>query len=173
MDKIIHDEEYNAIVSSILSKDEFSGKMGKIKHHDSTRLNHSLKVSYYSYKIAKYLRLDYEQVARAGLLHDFYLDSVYEQETVKDKFLLYTTRHPAVAVENAKELFSLTDKEEDIIRTHMFPLDVRVPKYAESWVVNLVDKGVSTSEFSHKFGHQLMYIVNFYVIFFLHSMKIG
>ena len=35
---------------------------------------HLIKVSYKSYKIAKKLDLDYVSVARAGLLHDFYLD---------------------------------------------------------------------------------------------------
>ncbi len=173
MDRIIQDEEYNDIVSSILSKKEFSEQMKQIKHHDSTRLNHLLKVSYYSYKIAKYLRLDYQEVARAGLLHDFYLDSVYDQDTIKDKVLLYTMRHPADAVENAKEYFQLSEKEEDIIRTHMFPLDVKVPKYAESWVVNIVDKGISTVEFGHKFSHQLSYMVNLYLIIFLYMMRIG
>ncbi len=170
---MIQDEEYNNIVSSILSEKEFSGKMKEIRHHDSTRLNHLLKVSYYSYKIAKSLGLDYREVARAGLLHDFYLDSVYDQGKLKDKVLLYTVRHPEAAVSNAKKFFSLSEKEEDIIRTHMFPLDVKVPKYAESWVVNFVDKGISTVEFGHKFSHQLTYMVNFYIIILLHMMRIG
>ena len=173
MDRMLQDEEYSCIVSSILSEKEFSEKMGEIKHHDSTRLNHLLKVSYYSYKIAKGLRLDYQEVARAGLLHDFYLDSVYNQEKLKDKVLLYTVRHPATAVYNAKKFFTLSEKEEDIIRTHMFPLDVKVPKYAESWVVNFVDKGISTLEFGHKFSHQLVYTANFYLIILLHMMRIG
>ena len=91
MNKIAKDEEYNSIVSSILTTKEFSETMSHIKHHNSTRLNHLLKVSYYSYKISKYLRLDYEEVARAGLLHDFYLDSVSDQKNIKDKVLLYTS----------------------------------------------------------------------------------
>ncbi len=173
MNKTFQDEEYNYIVSSILSEEEFSEKMSQIRHHDSNRLNHLMKVSYYSYKIAKYLRLDYEQVARAGLLHDFYLDSVYSQNSIKDKVLLYTMKHPEAAVKNAKKLFSLTEKEEDIIRTHMFPLDVKIPKYAESWVVNLVDKGISTAEFGNKFGHQLISMANVSFIIFLHFLRIG
>ena len=104
MDRIIQDEEYHTIVSSILSKNEFSKEMRQIKHHDSNRLNHLLKVSYYAYRRAKDLRLDYEQVARAGLLHDFYLDSVYNQETFREKVLLYTMKHPQAAVKNAKKL---------------------------------------------------------------------
>lgn len=173
MKKITRDEEYNQIVSSILTTKEFSETMSQIKHHNSTRLNHLLKVSYYSYKISKYLRLDYEEVARAGLLHDFYLDSVCEQETLKDKVLLYTTRHPQAAVENSKKFFHLSEKEEDIIRTHMFPIDVKIPKYAESWIVSFVDKGISTAEFGHKFGHQALHYVNVCLILLLNFMRIG
>ena len=173
MDRIIQDEEYHTIVSSILSKNEFSKEMRQIKHHVSNRLNHLLKVSYYSYRIAKYLRLDYEQVARAGLLHDFYLDSVYNQETFREKVLLYTMKHPQAAVKNAKKYFELSEKEEDIIRTHMFPLDVKIPKYAESWIVNLVDKGISTVEFGHKFEHSFHRMANLYIILLLHFLRIG
>lgn len=173
MNKITQDEEYNLIVSSILTTKEFSETMSQIKHHNSTRLNHLLKVSYYSYKISKYLRLDYEEVARAGLLHDFYLDSVYEQEKLKDKILLYTTKHPQAAVENSRKFFRLSEKEEDIIRTHMFPVDIKVPKYAESWIVSFVDKGISTAEFGHKFGRQALEHANLYLIFLLNLMRIG
>lgn len=173
MNKINQDEEYNLIVSSILSTKEFSESMGQIKHHNSTRLNHLLKVSYYSYKISKYLGLDYEEVARAGLLHDFYLDSVYDQKSIKDKVLLYTMKHPQAALENSKKFFKLSEKEEDIIRTHMFPVDIKVPKYAESWVVSLVDKSISTAEFGNKFGRKALYHANVFLIFVLNLMRIG
>ena len=146
------DEEYKKIVAPIMSNEEFKNKMNSIKHHDSTRLNHMLKVSYKSYKIAKMLKLDYADVARAGLLHDYYLESVYDQETIKDKVALYTVNHPKEAVDNARKTFGINEKEEDIIRTHMFPVDIKVPKYAESWIVSFVDKGVSTVEFGRKFS---------------------
>lgn len=171
MDKMLKDEEYISIVSSILATAEFSEEMSQIKHHDSTRLNHLLKVSYCSYKIAKYLRLDYDQVARAGLLHDFYLESVYDHDSIKERVLLYTIKHPQKAVENAKKYFQLTEKEEDIIRTHMFPVDIKVPKYAESWVVSFVDKGVSTIEFGHKFGCQVMNYANIIFILLLNFVR--
>ena len=159
------DEEYKNIVESIMSNEEFVSSMDNIRHHDSTRLNHMLKVSYKSYKIAKMLKLDYAEVARAGLLHDYYLESVYDQDKIKDKVALYTINHPKQAVENARKMFGINDKEEDIIRTHMFPIDVKVPKYAESWIVSFVDKSVSTVEFGRKFSNQFKYSTNLMVIF--------
>ena len=164
------DQQYIRIINPIMRDDDFS-QMKDIQHHDDTRLNHSLKVSYYSYKIAKALKLDYEDVARGGLLHDFYLDQIREQKTIKDKVLLYTSKHPNDALDNAKKHFDITEKEQDIIRTHMFPVDVKVPKYAESWIVSIVDKGVSIKEFSHKFHQQLSWTTNLYFLLILNFIR--
>lgn len=173
MINMIQDEEYKDIVNSILSNDTFVEQMKSVRHHDSTRLEHLIKVSYQSYKVAKTLKLDYVKAARAGLLHDYYIESVYDQEGIIDKVRLYTIDHPKEAVENAKKIFDLSEIEEDIIRTHMFPMDVKIPKYAESWVVNLVDKVISTTEFGHKFSYQLTYATNIAFLFMLNAIRIG
>ena len=78
----------------------------------------------------------------------------------KDKFLLFSSKHPKEAVNNSLEYFDLTDKEIDIIRTHMFPIDIKLPKYAESWLVSTVDKVVSTNEFRYKFMNKLSLLLN-------------
>lgn len=164
------DEQYISLVKDILDTKEFAN-MKNIKHHDSNRLDHSLKVSYYSYKIAKALRVDYIDVARAGLLHDFYLERTVDYKKAKDKFLLFTTKHPQDAVHNASKFFELNEKEIDIIKTHMFPIDYRIPKYLESWIVNLVDTSVSVNEFSKKFGYKLSYVSNLLLIVLLNAIK--
>ena len=84
MTKKIKDEEYLYLINHIMENSEFQ-KMNNIKHHNTTRMDHSLKVSYYSYKIAKSLRLDYEDVARGGLLHDFYTEQISECSKIRDK----------------------------------------------------------------------------------------
>lgn len=166
----IKNKEYNKIVNHILNNEQFN-VLDSIEHHGISRLDHSLKVSYYSYKVAKMCHLDYKEVARAGLLHDFYLDRTVDYNNPKDKFLLFTTKHPIIATENSKNYFKLTEKEEDIIKSHMFPVDFRVPKYAESWIVNLVDKSVSVYEFGKKFKYQLTYGFNFFILFSINIMK--
>ena len=170
MTKYKNDREYLFIINNIIENEEFK-KMKYIKHHNTTRFNHLLKVSYYSYKIAKALKLDYKDVARGGLLHDFYTDKISDCDTVKDKIKLFSTQHPKDAVSNAKELFELSDKEINIIETHMFPIDYRVPKYAESWVVSLVDKVLSIGEVSKKFSYKLTYVFNLYLLFILNTLK--
>ena len=164
------DNHYMKLVSPILENKEFS-QLETVIHHGTTRMNHSIRVSYYSYKLAKALCLDYDQVARAGLLHDFFLDRTTDYEKTKDKVVLFTTGHPKVAAENAKKYFHLTEKEEDIIKTHMFPVDYRIPKYAESWIVCAVDKLVGTYEFCRKFKYQFTYGLNFSLLLMLNILK--
>lgn len=161
------DDSYLRIVNNILENEEFN-ELKNISHHGLTRFDHCLKVSYYSYKVAKTLRLDYKQVARAGLLHDFFISG--EEKKLKDKVKLFVM-HPKKAEENAKKLFDITEKESDIIKSHMFPVSFTVPKYIESWVVTLVDKGVASFEFCKKFKKQIGYAMNLYLIFFINFIK--
>jgi len=134
------DKDYFLIVNHILNNEEFK-KIDGIEHHGISRFDHSFKISYFSYKICKLLHLDYECAARAGLLHDFFLSD--ENRTFKDKFLS-TFTHPKKAVENSIKNFNISEKEENIIRAHMFPFYTALPKYAESWIIILVDKIIVT-----------------------------
>lgn len=162
------DLQYMSIVNNILDNDEFS-KIKRIEHHGISRYDHSLKVSYYSYKIAKVLHLDYEQTAVGGLLHDFFLSP--ENRTQKERLKSVFT-HPKQAVAMARTQFELTKKEEDMIRTHMFPINLSVPKYAESWIVSLVDKCVATNEFAIKFRFRLKYAYNLFLLFAISFIKL-
>ena len=162
------DLQYMSIVNNILDNDEFL-KIKQIEHHGISRYDHSIKVSYYSYKIAKALHLDYEQTAVGGLLHDFFLSP--EDRTQKDRMKSVFT-HPKHAVEMAKSQFELTKKEEDMIRSHMFPINLSVPKYGESWIVSMVDKCVATNEFAVKFRFRLKYAYNLFLLFAISIMKI-
>lgn len=162
------DLQYMNIINEILNNEEFL-KTKKIEHHGISRFDHSLKVSYYSYKIAKLLRLDYEQTAVGGLLHDFFISP--EDRTTKDRFVSVFT-HPKIAVETAKSQFNLTRKEEDMIRSHMFPINISVPKYMESWIVSMVDKCVATEEFSVKFKFKLKYAYNLFLLFAISFIKL-
>ena len=170
MKKYNKDEEYLYIINNIIKNKEFN-KIEQIKHHNTNRLDHSIKVSYYSYKIAKTLKLDYKEVARGGLLHDFYIEEISECKKIKDKIKLFSIKHPKDAVSNASQYFELSDKEIDIIKSHMFPVDYKIPKYAESWIVSLVDKALSIGEFSKKFSYKFRYVINLYLLFLLNVIK--
>ena len=136
MRKYYEDKKYLKIVDDILDNKEFS-KLGEVSHHGIDRLDHSIRVSYNSYKISKFLGLDYKSAARAGLLHDFFFDDNLQLN--KKERLKVLVKHPECAYLNSKKIFDISEKEKDIITTHMFPIGKKVPKYAESWLVDIVD----------------------------------
>lgn len=168
MKKYHYDIEYTNLVEDILMNKEFN-ELDKIEHHGLSRYNHCLKVSYYSYKIAKKLRLDVKSVARAGLLHDFFFS---DDERTQFERVFSTFVHPKKAVQNSKRIFGINELEENIILSHMFPVSlIELPKYAESWVVNTVDKTVGMYEFIFKFKYQVSYLINIYLILMLSVLK--
>ena len=126
-------KEFNDICKDILELDEFD-KLKNCDHHGITRHNHSMRVSYYTYKITKKLHLNYKSATRAALLHDFFIDEVRDLNGLQR-----LQKHPLYALENSKKYFELSKLEEDIIIKHMFPVTFRPPKYLESWIVDLVD----------------------------------
>ena len=53
----------------------------------------------------------------------------------------------------------------------MFPIDYKVPKYAESWIVSVVDKFVAVSELSLKYKFKFRYAYNVVLLFVLGFIK--
>ena len=109
-------------------------------------------VAYLSYRISKYLKLDYRSTARGALLHDFFLYD-WRNHDVPDlpRKKFHGLEHPAIAVDNARKHFSINEIEEDIIKKHMWPLTLSPPKYKESFIVSFADKYLSSKEFIVEF----------------------
>lgn len=170
MEKYYNNKEYLSIIDEIIKNDEFK-KMSKIKHHNTTRMNHLIKVSFRSYKIAKYFDLDYKEAAIGGILHDFYSLEIKDCDKFKEKLSLFSTGHPNIALNNANKNFNLNEKEENIIVSHMFPISKKLPKYKESWIVTTVDKFYSIGEFSKKLTSKLSYATGLYILFLLNVLK--
>jgi len=143
------DKEFYSIISPILEIDEFQ-KLGNIEHHGITRLDHSLRVAYYTYVVTKKLHLNYKKATEAALLHDFFSDEVENENG-----LFKLRRHPNCAVWNAKKYFELDELQEDIIKCHMFPITFTPPKYLESWIVDIVDDVAAIYEKSYSTHKQL------------------
>ncbi|WP_040471526.1 HD domain-containing protein [Lentilactobacillus kisonensis] len=139
-----NDSEYCAIVADLLANDTVKKLANYKQHHHSTRLEHSLAVSFDSYKIAKRRGLDYRAVARAGLLHDLFF---YDWRTTKFDLGSHAFIHPRVALRNAEKITKLSPIERDIILKHMWGLTLARPKYEESVIVSLVDDYEAVHEF--------------------------
>ena len=65
--------------------------------------------------------------------------------------------HSRKAVSNSLKHFNLNEMEQDIIKTHMFPASPYIPKYSESWIVNISDKIIAFKEFEEKYSYILNY----------------
>lgn len=151
-----NDSEYVALVSDLLKSESVQKLENYTQHHNSTRLDHSLAVSYDSYRIAKARHLDYRAVARAGLLHDLFY---YDWRTTKFDLGSHAFIHPRVALRNAEKITNLSAKERDIILKHMWGLTTARPKYRESMIVSLVDDYEAVSEFFRPLKNKIQAVI--------------
>jgi uncharacterized protein len=140
------DSTYMAIIDDLLNTQKVQ-RLDKIRHHYiSTRLQHSLRVSYTAYLNALSKNLDARACARGGLLHDLFFflpkDVTFSRSV---KFI-----HPRIALRNAKKLTKLSSMEEDIIVHHMWLTGgstlFDMPHTKEGRLVSHIDKQVAQYE---------------------------
>lgn len=146
------EHEYYETIADIHNHDEFL-KLKEYFHHNSSIYAHVQEVSYLSYRICKFLKLDYRSAARGALLHDFFLYDWRNHDVPdlpREKF--HGLAHPKIALDNAKKYFTVNEIEEDIIKKHMWPLTIVPPKYKESFIVSFADKYLSSKEFINEFN---------------------
>lgn len=136
--------EFCQVTQDLLEHPQVISMAQWLHHGKVTCLAHSLFVAVTAYKIGKKLHLDTTALARAGLLHDFYL---YHKRDKSAHEGLQCFDHPKIAVENAKKITDLSEKEENIILSHMFPFGACPPKSLEAILVNGVDTFAALLEF--------------------------
>lgn len=144
-------KEYYKIVKPILENEEFLKRKEFPHHYNESVYDHVLRVSYDCYKIGKKWKLDYKSLAIAGLLHDFYETPWQSDFERKPFFQKHGFTHAENARVNALKYFPelMNEKIESMIKTHMFPLNKKLPKYKESWLLTLVDKADSIDFLFH------------------------
>ncbi|GCF93508.1 hydrolase [Enterococcus florum] len=137
------DHEYMSYIEDLLATDEVQKLANYTQHMNSTRLEHSISVSYKSYKLAKRFNGDARATARAGLLHDLFY---YDWHTTKFDEGSHAYMHPRIAVKNAEKITELSELERDIIIKHMWGATITPPKYKEGYIVTMVDKYCAIKE---------------------------
>ena len=131
-------KEFEQIIEDICNNQTVLKMKDYRQHYDTSCYDHCKNVAFISYRICKKLKLDYKSTARAAMLHDLFLYNWRERQDGRKGLHAFT--HPKTALENARKIYDLNEKEEDIILKHMWPLTVKLPKYPESYVVTLADK---------------------------------
>lgn len=135
--------EYYGCVRDLL-EDAAVHSLSEFRHHiGTTRLQHSLNVSYYNFLICRRLGLDARAGARGGLLHDFFL---YNRKTHEKTERSHAAEHSKTALRNASERFELSDLERDMIVNHMWPMTREIPRHRETFIITLVDKFCAVAE---------------------------
>lgn len=115
------------------------------QHRAYSVYDHSINVYKTCFKIVTrhHSKVDRKALAKAALLHDYFLYDWHDKDCPKHHF----TQHPRRAVKNAKRDFGLTKKEEDIILSHMFPAGLKFPKSKEALILTIADKRCAAREF--------------------------
>ncbi len=151
-------QSFEAVVSDILNNEDFN-KLNNELHHGITRYEHVVRVAKTTYRVGKLFHLkNNNQTTRAALLHDFYTDDEMKDASKTAKL----TIHPQLAYNNAIKYYNLNNIQENIIKSHMFPLKGDKPKYKEAWLVSGVDKIVALYEM---YRYKASLLINIWALF--------
>ena len=117
-----------------------------IQHGNVSTYEHCENVAELSYRLNRrfHLHADEKALLTGAMLHDFYLYDWHEHDR---SHALHGFRHPERAVRNAVHYFHIGAKEQQIIRSHMWPLTLTCfPACREAWIVCLADKCCAVAE---------------------------
>ena len=142
------DRDSESLIRRTVEALEQTGRFHELRryaqHGGITVYDHCVSVARTALRVARRLpgRFDPPSLVRGALLHDYFL---YDWHHHDEKWHGFT--HPYEAARNAKRDFDLTDTEEDIIKSHMWPLTpLTVPKTREAMLVCIADKICSLRE---------------------------
>ena len=120
------------------------------QHKGGTTYGHCVNVAHMAYRLAKRWRwnIDISALVRGAMLHDYYL---YDTETMPYSDYRHSLVHPKLAVANAEKRFALSDKERNIIFSHMWPIPgAPLPRSREAWLICIADKLCAHREMHRK-----------------------
>ena len=133
---ISRDELFYKYTGDIQNNSDFIGLKAISNHGHIDLYQHSIQVSRRSMNLCRTFGLDDRAAARGGLLHDFYL---YEWRKGEGPGW-HGFRHGKIALFESLKRFHLTDKEQNIILRHMWPLTLIPPSSLEGLIVSIMDK---------------------------------
>lgn len=112
-----NDAEYVALVEDLIYHEKIVHMETITHHHFTNRLEHSIRVSYKSYQLAKNGSWMLE-LLHVPVCYDFFHE---DRDAVAQLNLgSHADAHPKVACENACRITEISSLERDIILKHMF-----------------------------------------------------
>lgn len=138
--KQIREKQFIELIKDFYESDVVKQMDKFIQHGTTTTLEHCENVAWISYLINEKLHLNAneKELVEAAMLHDLYLYDWHEDDSSHRLHGLY---HPDVACDNAIEHFGISEKEQEAIRSHMWPLTItKIPKSREALIICIADK---------------------------------
>lgn len=126
--------------TGILNSRVFQKMNEFMQHGDTTTLEHSINVAEVALQFVEKhnIKCDRRSLVVGGLLHDFFLYDYHDKNCRRKK--LHAFRHPTIALTNAEKYFDLNETEKEIIKKHMWPVTIIIPKRKETWIIVWADK---------------------------------
>jgi putative nucleotidyltransferase with HDIG domain len=111
----------------------FSSHNREHPNNSYNRLNHSIRIAYFAYKLSRIFHQDPSYCARAGLLHDIGYSTVSPEFTKKNYFDHAQAGYRLLSRCNEPPIIR------EAIRTHMFPMSP-FPRTLFAFLIWLADK---------------------------------
>ena len=132
----------------ILQYDDFLKNKEYFQHGKVSIYNHCIMVTCIALEIAEKSKhlINTKALCRSALLHDYFKYDWHNYAKENGIHKLHGFYHPRIAAENAKKDFNISPLEENIIKSHMWPLGFDFPASKEAWILLLADKKCALKE---------------------------
>ena len=140
----IQNLEFDQMTGALLKDPKYCQMKQYIQHGRCSTYDHCIAVAKLCFLWGRKLPIEVKEkeMVRGALLHDYYLYDWHNYDGKRHGF-----RHAKIAEKNASRDFKLSELEKEIIRCHMWPLNISsIPLCREALLVCLADKVVSTQE---------------------------
>lgn len=144
-------KKINANGKDILESEKFINTKKHIQHGDVSVNQHCKSVAKVSLIINRFLHAsgNEKDIVRGALLHDYFLYDWHCQKRQKGE-IMHGFTHAGKALVNAKKDYMLNQVQQNIIGSHMWPLNItKLPRCKEAWIVTAADKYCSLMETLH------------------------
>lgn len=135
------------LLSDIRTHEKVHEMRRYIQHGRVSTYDHCDRVARLSYCLNRRFRLkaDERTLLVGAMLHDFYLYDWHAKDNGEHRWHGFI--HADRAIQNAKRFLGIGEDVEQVIRCHMWPLNItRIPPSREAWIVCLADKIISFQE---------------------------